>query len=55
MWRDLLYAACIAGSALLAAILVTIVVQPDLLGLAPSPGVRQLCADFHSRQKLIKA
>ena len=43
MWRHLLYAVCIAEAALLAAVLVAVVIQPDLLGLAPSPWARQLC------------
>ena len=43
MWRHLLYAACVAAAALLAALLVAVVIQPDVLGLAPSPRARQLC------------
>ena len=43
MWRHVLYAVCIAEAALLAAALVAAVIQPDVLGLAPSPRVRQLC------------
>ena len=43
MWRHLLYAASIAEAALLAAALVAVVIQPDVLGLAPSSGVRQFC------------
>src|SRR5215212_600418 len=41
--RHLLYAVCIAEAATLAAALVAAVIQPDVLGLAPSPRVRQLC------------
>ena len=43
MWRHLLYAVCIAEAALLAAVLVAVEIQPDSLGLAPSPRARQLC------------
>src|SRR5215207_1951721 len=43
MWRHVLYSVCVAEAALLAAALVAVVVQPDALGLAPSPRVRQLC------------
>ena len=43
MWRHVLYGVCIVEAALLAAILVTVVVQPDLLGLAPSSGTRRVC------------
>src|SRR5215204_2544285 len=43
VWRHLLYAASIAEAALLAAALVAVVIQPDVLGLAPSSGVRQFC------------
>jgi hypothetical protein len=43
MWRHVLYGVCIVEAALLAAILVTVVVQPDLLGLAPTSGIRRLC------------
>jgi hypothetical protein len=37
MWRNALYAVCIAEAAPLAAALVAAVVQPDVLGLAPPP------------------
>jgi hypothetical protein len=43
MWRHLLYLVCIVEAAVLAAVLVAAVIQPDVLGLAPSPRVRQLC------------
>ena len=43
MWRQVLYAVCVAEAALLAAALVAVVIQPDLVGIAPSSGVRQLC------------
>jgi hypothetical protein len=43
VWRHLLYAVCIAEAALLAAALVAVVIQPDVLGLAPSPRIRQVC------------
>ena len=44
MWRHALYAVCIVEAAVLAAILVVVVIQPDLLGLEPVPWVRRLCA-----------
>jgi hypothetical protein len=44
MWRHVLYAICIVEAAMLAACLVVVVVEPDLIGFAPSPHVRQLCA-----------
>jgi hypothetical protein len=42
VWRHVLYGVCIVEAALLAAILVTVVIQPDLLGLAPTSGIRRL-------------
>jgi hypothetical protein len=44
VWRHVLYAVCMLEAALLAALLVTVVVNPDLLGLEPSPQFRRLCA-----------
>jgi hypothetical protein len=44
VWRHVLYAVCIGEAALLPAILDAVVVEPDLLGFAPSPWVRRLCA-----------
>jgi hypothetical protein len=44
VWRHVLSAVCIVEAALLAAILLTVAIQPDLLGFAPSPRIRQLCA-----------
>jgi hypothetical protein len=43
MWRHRLSAVCIVEATALAAILVAVVIQPGLIGLAPSPGIRQLC------------
>jgi hypothetical protein len=43
VWRHVLYAVCLMEAAVLAAVLVVVVIEPDLLGLVPSPGVRQLC------------
>ena len=44
MWRLVIYPVCIGEAAVLAAILVAVVVRPDLVGFAPSPGVRQASA-----------
>jgi hypothetical protein len=44
LWRHLLYVVCLVEAALLAAILVAMVVEPDLRGYEPSPWVRRICA-----------
>ena len=44
MWRHVLYLVCIVEAAALAAILVAVVVEPELIGYEPSPWVRRLCA-----------
>jgi hypothetical protein len=44
VWRHVLYAVCIVEAAVLAAILVVVVIEPDRLGVVPSLGVRQACA-----------
>ena len=53
--RHVLYAVCIVEAALLATILVAVVVQHDLLGVAPSPtvpsDVRVRCVGASPRMK----
>jgi hypothetical protein len=44
MWRRLLYLVCTVEAALLAAILVTVVVEPEFVGVTVSRPMRQLCA-----------
>ena len=44
MWRHVLYAVCVVEGAFLAAVLVAVVIQPDLIGFEPSPLVRRTCA-----------
>jgi hypothetical protein len=44
MWRRLLYLVCTVEAALLAAVLVVLVVEPELVGVTVSRLARQLCA-----------
>jgi hypothetical protein len=44
MWRHLLYLACVVGTALLAAVLIALVVEPRLAGAALTGRLRQLSA-----------
>jgi hypothetical protein len=44
VWRHVLYAVCIGEAAVLAAVLVAAVVEPNLLGYEPSPWMRRICA-----------
>jgi hypothetical protein len=44
VWRHVLSAVCVVEAAVLAAIVVVVVVEPDLLGYAPAPWARRVCA-----------